>query len=656
MDPLTGILLMCNVGASAFNNWRNSAQAKKLQQKQQEYAYAVAERNGQRMWNLMREGQDLSIEMEQDAHETRLKEINEDFDNVLNRLAYTEAIKLWPLKVLPIVMKNQSLGNVLVNKNENIAIHCILTPSNCRKFNAKVFSEIEQNVSNFCNEHWNTLSSHPILFYSGAWQSGTAPTGIEIDQLKVNLHNLPTLMITPYFKPNGGLVFLLNVWGIGMDDVSAELECKDFSYSECYVKDMDYDNDEDLSRNTIDELVSYIECIIGYIADLYFWTSHNEAPIFPFLLEKNVVNTDGMPYLRKASKDRYETLLDVFKEESNEMPFAPEKMLRLLEGSTPLWSDVDCKQKLEEFLRPYYNEMSLCENANLELLMKEYPWSHYDKNILFCIKSICLKDKKICDIIDEIIVKLESSNEWIIEERLMFTNKDFEKWIESNQSLFDKSAKYAILLQRDCFYAMMVVDERGECIPIKKGLGGICVVAHRSYIPANIVKNKVIVYDLKLKEYSNNNFMEGNKFNSFERLGKQLDSLINNLGRIPKSIINKNGEDYNQGASMVKIEQQLIDIFMKNPDLGIEMETIAVAKFEDIKSWINSKMPVPNATKVHVFRKKESTGMLICVFFTDKDMNLLIGNGYPSKRIICETCDSDIEAFFNGLSIGTITL
>lgn len=347
VDPLSLALMAVNVGASVFNNWRNNKQSHKLQEKQQEFARAAAERNKQRMWQLMREGQELALEMERETHENRLEDIRNDFDRILHRLAYAQAINSWPLKVLPIVMKNQSLGSLTATADDNIAMHCILTPSNCIQFNKHILPTIEEKLADFCNLHWSSLSSHPILFYSGAWKTGTTPTGVEVSQLKTNLTNLPTLLITPFFKPEGGIVFQINAWGIGVE-LETEIECADFSYAESYKSGIDYLQEEDIKERTIEEFIPYLQCLIGYIADQYFWANHNESPLLPTLLAMKVVNTDGMQYLTTASEERYSNLLDVCVEESQAMPFSPKKMLNLLEGSASLWDKTTRKDKLEE--------------------------------------------------------------------------------------------------------------------------------------------------------------------------------------------------------------------------------------------------------------------------------------------------------------------
>ena len=273
-------------------------------------------------------------------------------------------------------MKNQSLGSLTATADENIAMHCILTPSNCTQFNKYILPTLEEKLADFCNLHWSTLSSHPILFYSGAWKTGTIPTGVEVSQLKTNLRNLPTLLITPFFKPEGGILFQINAWGIGVE-LETEIECAEFSYAESYKQGIDYLQEEDMKERTTEEFVPYLQCLIGYIADQYFWTNHNESPLLPTLLAMKVVNTDGMQYLNIVSGERYNNLLDVGIEESQSMPFSPEKMLSLLEGSASLWDNTTRKDKLEEIFitnaqeRSEQGISSMNEAVSCELYSKE---------------------------------------------------------------------------------------------------------------------------------------------------------------------------------------------------------------------------------------------------------------------------------------------
>lgn len=373
-DPL---LLALTSGLSIFNHLKNNKHSEKLQAKQQEFARASVERNKQRMWEVLHEGQEITLQMEEEAHQTRIQDINDDFDKVLHRLAYNQAINTWPLKVLPIVMKNQSLGTLLCGSNENVALHCILTPSNCGAFNNYVLPSVEDALTDFCNLHWSSLSAHPVLFYSGAWKSHINPTGIEVQQLRTDLRNLPTLMITPYFKPDGGLIFQLNAWGIG-NDVRADVECQDFSYAQKYALGLDFKDDSDLRNTTIEELIPYLQCLIGYVADQYFWLMHNESPLLPSLLAIKAVSCDGKPYLKRNSEDHYTNLLSLCETETKDVPFAPDKALPLFEGSSELFSTDERKKKLEDIFIAYVQKLSGGETPTMRSALSSDVFSKED--------------------------------------------------------------------------------------------------------------------------------------------------------------------------------------------------------------------------------------------------------------------------------------
>ena len=278
----TAVMVLTNVGLQLFNNWRNTQTSDEMRRKQQEFQRAAQDRNHDRMMQLLREGQALQEQWETENHEQRIKNINDDFDNLIKRTFHSHALQSWPLSVLPMVMKNQSLGSFRTQSDENIALHVILTPSNSDTFNATVFSQIELGVEAFCNRHWNNLSQHPIIFYGGAWKSKTSPEQTEIDQLKADLTHLPVLMITPFFTPDSGkLVFNINMWGMGkrqtnrngeqFDINSTEMVIQpteqEFSYYNLYALDTNYGNE--LTDVTIEEFVPYLQCMIGYLADVY---------------------------------------------------------------------------------------------------------------------------------------------------------------------------------------------------------------------------------------------------------------------------------------------------------------------------------------------------------------------------------------------------
>lgn len=351
-------MILTNVGLQIFNNWCGSRQNKTIQQKREEFESAARERNTQRMWQLMREGQELTRQLEEEKHQQRLEELRNDIGSLLQKLTYAATINNWPLNVLPIVMKNQALGNLLANQEESIALHCIFTPSNSLEFNRTIFPRIEEALEVYCNQHWSVMSDHPILFYSGAWKSLQSPTEVQIDSMRTALSNLPTLVITPFFRPNDGkFVFHVRIWGVGAsssDEFSIpEIEPTNFQRS--YQTGDDYVNDSTIADELFEDIVPYLQCLIGYMADTYFWSSLGKAPHLPLLITDGAINTDGMKYLVSDSREYYDQLLLSSEENAKGNPFMQENLLNLYEGSAELWDDDTRSWNLEKAFLTYVN-------------------------------------------------------------------------------------------------------------------------------------------------------------------------------------------------------------------------------------------------------------------------------------------------------------
>lgn len=409
-------MILTNVGLQIYNNWCGSRQNKQLQQKREEFEQAARERNTQRMWQIMREGQELTRQLEEEKHQQRLEELKNDIGSLLQKLTYAATINNWPLNVLPIVMKNQALGNLLANQEESIALHCIFTPSNSLEFNRTVFPRIEEALEAYCNQHWSVMSDHPILFYSGAWKSQQSPTEVQIDSMRTALSNLPTLLITPFFRPNDGkLVFHVRIWGVGAsssDEFSIpEIEPTDFQRN--YQTGDDYVNDAELMDELIEDLVPYLECMIGYMADTYFWSSLGKVPHLPLLVTNGTINTDGMKYLVVDSREYYDKLLLASEENAKENSFMQENLLHLYEGSSELWDEESKEKTLEDIFLKYCNRRCNNNFSTMDEVLNSYPFNKLDlpfidsylrisknvlhKNILTRIKDNLKNDEDTCE-------------------------------------------------------------------------------------------------------------------------------------------------------------------------------------------------------------------------------------------------------------------
>lgn len=408
-------MILTNVGLQIYNNWCSSRQNARLQQKREEFERAARERNTQRMWQIMREGQELTKALEEERHRQRIDELKNDIGSLLQKLAYTATINNWPLNVLPIVMKNQALGNILANQEESIALHCIFTPSNSNDFNKFVFPRIEEALESYCNQYWSVMSKHPILFYSGAWKSAQSPTGIQIDSMRTALSNLPVLVITPFFRPNDGkLVFQIRLWGVGASstDEFSIPETVPTEFQRDYNIDDDYVNELEIIDELIEDTVPYLQCVIGYMADTYFWSSAGMVPHLPLLITNGTINTNGLKYLVDDSREYYNQLLHTSEENAKDNPFMQENVLNLFKGSSVLWNEKIKYEKLEEIFVNYCNRKYNETFSTMDDALNFYPFNKEDFHFIDSYLKFC-KDDLYKDALMKIRDKLDNKAETI---------------------------------------------------------------------------------------------------------------------------------------------------------------------------------------------------------------------------------------------------
>ena len=393
----TMTMILANVGLSIFNNWAGSRQSQQIAAKREKFERAAREGQRDRMLQTIREGQQLTLELEEQKHKERLFELNNQFDNLIKELAYSAAIEHWPLTTLPIVMKNQALGCILTNQEEKVALHSILTSSNCHEFNEYVLPKIESALEDYCNVNWNSLTGSPILFYSGAWKFNEAPSNIQVDSLKASLSNLPTLLITPFFRPQDHkLVFQVHVWGVGYNNSDQfsvpELDPSKEPNSTAkkkssengirlqrdYTDRLNWLAEEGLIEEAVEDLVPYLQCLIGYIADTYFWSAFGLTPQLPRLLNDNTINTDGMKYLVDDSFNYYNDLLENGKKHLNSNPFISNNLIPLLDGMSYFLSQDGKRRELEIVFFDYCRTKKKTESKSVSELIDSVFWDLSD--------------------------------------------------------------------------------------------------------------------------------------------------------------------------------------------------------------------------------------------------------------------------------------
>lgn len=293
MDPIT--MMVASIGMQFFNNYANNDKNKEIQDKQREFQKAAAEHDFERMRKLQAESAKLALELEAEVHKERAEDINSNYDALLENFAHSFAIQNWPLNVLPFVMKGESFGSLFKGTTKSVNMHCIFTPSNCDWFNRMFYDDIDLRLEAEMNNNWNAQTTHPIVYYGGGWNRRTVlPHGISIPNLidlddigllETNLKNVPVMVVTPYFDP--WLHFRVKIWGMGKDsevpfriDIQhgADIDISKRIFSYDYNKDMKEEMTEDFINTTIEEFVPYLECLIGFVADKYFWGMYKVLP------------------------------------------------------------------------------------------------------------------------------------------------------------------------------------------------------------------------------------------------------------------------------------------------------------------------------------------------------------------------------------------
>ena len=106
-----GLLLTIGTqfATAAINSKQSSKHLKKIQALQQEYEESIQKEGIQRAWDSYKQLCTLQKEIEKEQHQRRLDNIEQSFNRYIDNAVYAQALKNWPLRVLPFVMKDESI-------------------------------------------------------------------------------------------------------------------------------------------------------------------------------------------------------------------------------------------------------------------------------------------------------------------------------------------------------------------------------------------------------------------------------------------------------------------------------------------------------------------------------------------------------------------
>ena len=363
MDPLT--MMIASIGMQFFNHYANNEINQEIQAQQREFQDAALKHHFERMRKAQVAAAKLALELEAEFHAERMQDIEDNYNTLLASFAHSFTISDWPINVLPFIMKGESFGTLFGGTAKSINMHCILTPSNCAWFNDYFYDDLDLRVEAEMNNNWNAQSTHPIVYYGGGWNrreknsnERSIPSLIDlndIDLLKTKLEKIPTMVITPYF--NSYLHFKVQLWGMGKDldtpfiiDIPhGDIEPSDRIFSYDYHKDGPIELSDDFFNTTIEEFVPYLTCLIGFVADKYFWSMYSITPILPKISKQQAIT-------KQIFKEK---LFTIYKQTLKNGLQHKENFLHAIDYVNSLSEAISMKEKSQMFSNLYKSYISM---------------------------------------------------------------------------------------------------------------------------------------------------------------------------------------------------------------------------------------------------------------------------------------------------------
>lgn len=422
-----------------------------------------------------------------------------------------------------------------------------------------------------------------------------------------------------------------------------------------------------------------ISCVAGMYSDIYHLLEYGSTPYMPQAISeynrRNEVKYEipavAAEHYRKAlsnltcSNYLQDKLPIAYLNVASSLSYDPISATEIFQEGIGLWAN----RKLEKG-----KDVRLPESIDECISLLRDNSDNSDKRYLERAASTLVKinfpeaakelDKRVISLPDTSAAPTEIPNElptyeWEVRELSAYHVSDFQAWISQNERQAQKQGAIEAVAYVTPGRNLIVsfVSIQGEVIPIGN-IGGICVVTNQFYVDAALIDGNIIEYNLTSNQFvsNRNSFMQKKEFNSFERLGKQLDTLVNNLKKTGQmGLHNSSATKDSTQSPKGDFEKQISEFFMNTNIKSMESESCEIAKFESIRSWVVSKIPVQGATKAHILKTHKGQDMLLCVFFSNGE-DALLDENYPKKRILCSKDDNELNLFLNGAPMGTINL
>lgn len=340
-----------------INSRNNSKVSEALQKERQNYELAAQQRNAQRMLESMRRGQQLTFQIEELSHVARMAEIEGEMEKLVKQLAYKSTVSQWPLRVLPIVIRNQTLQSCRLGCSNILSCHILLTKSNDKQFNKLVYPHIERELERFFSE-WYASTQQSAIYMSGAWKSEILGSEIDIDSIKSSLKDLPFIMVIPYFRPTDGQLRLsIRTWGL---ETGPSLDFQETgAYLNLYKEAINSNSAPIIAKALADDLKS----MLGFICDSFFWFQSGLSPRLPQAVHEGAVKLSDQD--KAELHTAYKDLMLSPEVGAEFMPM--ERFLNLYHGYLPI-AQGDVKAELTVVYQAF-------------CLAGHFPWSSLEESI-----------------------------------------------------------------------------------------------------------------------------------------------------------------------------------------------------------------------------------------------------------------------------------
>lgn len=278
------------IGIAIYNQYQNQATTEKIKAEQREIKRQELQNNQQRDMERFLRSCQLQEKLELEKHIYKIRTIRNDFLDSFDKMIHQENLETgYRLNISPYIIQHA----VIPLSSENIEdtrqeLFCILTGSNNHNFNRDMLPYLDDAICDLLSKYWNESSNHTVCYYQNIWDTSCPPFSNEdIENLKP-LIPTPTITLTPFFSEEESHYLLsikLNVWGMGKGLAIAIDFPTDVRFNTLPDKYTSRDIDE-----IIKKLVPCAICLIGQVADIFYWTNFYLPPRLPYLLGKNSIS------------------------------------------------------------------------------------------------------------------------------------------------------------------------------------------------------------------------------------------------------------------------------------------------------------------------------------------------------------------------------